>query len=408
MLNDLSRDGNYSWFRLSITLLIGMCLNIGMWSIVIVLPEIQEEFGFNRGDISILFSFTMVGFASGNYLLGKVVDQSGIVFTLVLSSIIVLTGFLISSLTNSFVVLSGCHILIGFGTAAGFGPLMSDISFWFSRYRGIAVSVAASGNYLSGILWPSLVPILFDVNVNWRDLYLFFGTVAAVFSIPCAFLLKRKINPSYLLLDIKEAKENMAAKQISPFLLMGILTFASISCCVAMSMPQIHIVALCVDMGFGSLVGTQMLSLMLLGGIVSRLLSGVAVDYFGGVRILLIGSSLQCLALFLYLPFDGLISLYIVSLVFGLAQGGIVPSYAVIIREYLPPENVASKVGLVMMATIFGMAFGGWFSGYIFDMTGSYSLAFWNGIIWNFLNIGLVLFLLLRKSNRTSPIITAT
>ena len=169
-----------------------------------------------------------------------------------------------------------------------------------------------------------------------------------------------------------------------------------------MSMPQIHIVALCVDLGFSPIVGTNMLSLMLAGGVISRIISGVAVDYFGGFKVLLVGSSLQCLALFLYLPFDGLTSLYLVSLIFGLAQGGIVPSYAVILREYLPPQNIASKIGMVLMATIFGMAFGGWISGFIFDLTGSYKLAFLNGIIWNVTNILLVIYLMFKgKNNKT-------
>ncbi len=402
MFKNFSQDSHYSWFRLLITFLIGTSLNIGMWAIVIVLPDIQKEFNFNRGEVSVLFSFTMVGFALGNFILGKLVDKYGIILTLLFASFTVVLGFFISAFSYSLILLSFCHVMIGFGTAAGFGPLMSDISFWFSKRRGIAVSVAASGNYFSGIIWPTLISAIFSNTFDWRFLYVLFGIIAVILTIPLSFLLRKKIEKSILDKETTEANQKLSEKFISPSLLLIILILASIACCVAMSMPQIHIVALCVDLGFSPIVGTNMLSLMLAGGVISRIISGVAVDYFGGFKILLVGSSLQCLALFLYLPFDGLTSLYLVSLIFGLAQGGIVPSYAVILREYLPTQNIASKIGIVLMATIFGMAFGGWVSGFIFDLTGSYSLAFLNGIIWNVTNILLIIYLMFKgKSNKT-------
>jgi len=399
LFKNFSQDSNYSWFRLLITFLIGTSLNIGMWAIVIVLPDIQKEFNFNRGEVSVLFSFTMVGFALGNFILGKLVDKYGIILTLLFASITVVLGFFISAFSYSLILLSFCHIMIGFGTAAGFGPLMSDISFWFSKRRGIAVSVAASGNYFSGIIWPTIISTVFINSFDWRFLYILFGIIAIILTIPLSFLLRKKIDKSFLDKETIKANQRLSEKLISPRLLLFILTLASIACCVAMSMPQIHIVALCVDLGFSPIVGTNMLSLMLTGGVISRIISGIAVDYFGGFKVLLVGSSLQCLALFLYLPFDGLTSLYLVSLIFGLAQGGIVPSYAVILREFLPPQNIASKIGMVLMATIFGMAFGGWVSGFIFDLTGSYSLAFLNGIIWNVINILLIIYLFFKGKN---------
>ena len=129
---------------------------------------------------------------------------------------------------------------------------------------------------------------------------------------------------------------------------------------------------------------------MLAGGLASRLVSGFLADYIGGIRTLLLGSVLQCVGLLLYLPFDGLASLYVVSLVFGLSQGGIVPSYVIIVREYLPAREAGQRVGLVIMATIVGMALGGWLSGWIYDLTGSYQAAFVNGIAWNVLNVSIM------------------
>ena len=218
--------------------------------------------------------------------------------------------------------------------------------------------------------------------------------------IPLSLLLIRKI--SVAALNISEQISNSKARELrlSPRAFQLLLAVAGLGCCIAMSMPQVHIVSFCMDLGYGPVVGAEMLSLMLFGGVASRLFSGMIADWIGGIKTVLLGSTLQCFALFLYLPFDGLISLYIVSLIFGLSQGGIVPSYAVAVREYLPAREAGQRIGLIVMATILGMAVGGWMSGWIYDLTGSYRAAFLNGIAWNFLNIGIILFVLIRISRK--------
>jgi len=173
-------------------------------------------------------------------------------------------------------------------------------------------------------------------------------------------------------------------------------------------MPQVHIVAYCSDLGFGAARGAEMLSLMLAFGIVSRLVSGWISDHIGGLRTLLLGSVLQGIALLLFVPYGGLTTLYVVSALFGLFQGGIVPAYALIVREYFTPKEAGARVGTVLMATLFGMALGGWMSGAIFDLTGSYRAAFLNGIGWNLLNISVVAFLLYRAPRRLRPPRAAT
>ena len=176
-----------------------------------------------------------------------------------------------------------------------------------------------------------------------------------------------------------------------------LLIIAGFSCCVAMSMPQVHIVAYCGDLGYGVARGAEMLSLMLSLGIISRIGSGFVADRIGGTATLLIGSFMQGVALLLYLYFDGLTSLFVVSGIFGLFQGGIVPMYAVICRELLPPREAGAKIGLVVSATIFGMAFGGYLSGVIFDLTSSYRMAFLNGVLWNAVNFAVVGWLFWRR-----------
>ncbi|MGB1768984.1 MAG: MFS transporter [Paracoccaceae bacterium] len=394
-------DSLYSWTRLFIALLLATVGNIGMWVVVIVLPDIQLEFKIDRGTASIPFAFTMVGFAIGNWVMGHVVDRYGITKTIILAATVNTAGYIAAMYVNNVYSLSILQFFIGLGTAAAFGPLIADTSHWFLKRRGIAVALIASGNYFSGAIWPPLFNSTLQSD-GWRDVYWILALSTVFIMIPLSFLLTKKISEETARISDAASSDKRQNVSISPKALTILLSIAGIGCCVAMSMPQVHIVAFCIDLGFGPAVGAEMLSLMLIGGIISRLINGILADKLGGVYTLLIGSTLQCIALFLYLPFDGLVSLYIVSLVFGLSQGGIVPSYAIIIREYLPGVDAGTRVGFVMMCTIMGMAIGGWMSGWIYDLTGSYAAAFWNGIVWNFLNIAIVLFLITR--NRKSKI----
>ena len=389
-------DSRYSWARLALSLAIATIGNVGMWSVIVVMPAVQAEFGTGRGEASLPYTLTMIGFALGNLWIGRIVDRRGVSFALAAAGLVSGAGYLAAAVSPSILVLSLAQFVIGVGTAAFFGPLIADVSLWFRRRRGIAVAITASGNYLAGAIWPvALAGVL--ANQGWRAVYVVLALLVVGGVVPLSRLLRRRLPDLSL----------SAAAQASPFVprrvpwspraLMWLLALAGVGCCVAMSMPQVHIVALCVDLGFGPAVGAEMLSLMLLGGVVSRLVSGVIADRLGGVMTLLIGSVLQMLALALYLPADGLTSLYLVSLVFGLSQGGIVPAYAIIVREYMPAREAGARVGFVIMATILGMALGGWMSGWIFDMTGSYQLAFLNGIAWNGLNIAIMLLILLRS-----------
>jgi MFS family permease len=221
------------------------------------------------------------------------------------------------------------------------------------------------------------------------------GIFCAATMIPLAFALRRKppdIGSTALSGSIAHKTINLSTNA-----LFALLCVAGVGCCVAMSMPQVHIVAYCSDLGYGAARGAEMLSVMLGFGIVSRLASGWICDRIGGLRTLLLGSGLQGVALLMFLPFNSLASLYVVSAMFGLFQGGIVPSYAIIVREYFPQKEAGERVGTVLMCTLLGMALGGWMTGAIFDLTGSYRAAFLNGIGWNALNLAIAFFLL-RKS----------
>ena len=394
-------DSPYSWFRLVLILIVSTVGSVGVWAIIIVLPLVQTDLGVDRSTASLIYALTMVGFAAGNLIVGRFVDQFGFFRSLLVTTAFTTIGFLGASYANSVEILTIWQILVGFGAAIGFGPLMADISHWFQKRRGIALAVAASGNYLSGAIWPiALKSVL--VEQGWRHAYFLIAMTVLLTLTPLSLLLIRQIPVAAINISERISISKANELSLSPRALQLLLALAGLGCCIAMSMPQVHIVSFCMDLGYGPAVGAEMLSLMLFGGVASRLLFGVIADWIGGIKTVLAGSSLQCLALFLYLPFDGLVSLYIVSLIFGLSQGGIVPSYAVAVREYLPAREAGQRIGLIVMATILGMAVGGWMSGWIYDLTGSYQAAFLNGIAWNFLNIGIILFVLTRISKNAA------
>ena len=397
-------DSRTAWLRLAAALALSTLGGVGMWSVVVALPAIQAEFGVTRAAASFPYTLTMLGFGVGGIMMGRLSDRYGVRLPMVGATCALAIGYVAASLSSSvlmYAIVQG--VLIGMlGSSASFGPLLADISHWFVRRRGLAVSIVASGNYLAGAVWPPIVQYLIE-TVGWRSAHLYIGAICLLTMLPLTYAMRRA--PPH----VGETSSAPAASRaprslgISPFALQTLLMIAGVACCVAMSMPQVHIVAYCADLGYGPAVGAQMLSIMLASGIVSRLASGWIADHIGGLRTLLLGSVLQGVALLLYIPFDGVTSLFVVSALFGLFQGGIVPSYAIIVREYFAPNEAGARVGLVIMATLFGMALGGWMSGAVFDLTGSYRAAFINGLLWNLLNVSIAIWLLRRPGARFVP-----
>ncbi|MBL8832617.1 MAG: MFS transporter [Rhodospirillales bacterium] len=391
-------DTPYSWYRLAVCVVLGSLGGIGMWSPVIIMPALQADFGVSRGAVAFASTATLLGFAGGGIVMGWLTDRFGAMVPVLLGSATMAAGFALASLAPdvwTFSLIQGVAIAM-FGSSATFAPLMADVSRWFDRRRGIATALCASGNYFAGALWPPLMQPFLD-EFGWRQTYLGIAIACAATMLPLALLLRRRpVAPS-----VPSVRDGRLSLDVPRPLLTFLLATAALMCCVAMAMPQVHLVAYCTDLGFGAARGAEMLSVMLAIGILSRMLFGFVADRIGGLANLLLGSFLQMASLALYLFFDGLASLYIVSALFGLVQGGIVPSYALVVREYFPAAEAGTRVGIVLMASLAGMGLGGWLAGAIFDLSGSYSAAFLNGVVWNAGNVAIVLWLLGRR--RAAP-----
>jgi MFS family permease len=387
-------------------MLLSTIAGVGIWSVVVVLPSVQKEFEAGRSDASLPYTLLMICAAVGSVPMGHLSDRRGIVIPTVLGIAGLTAGYIACSYATSlwqFILFHG--LLIGFlGTSTSFGPLIADASCWFAKRRGLAVSLAATGSYFAGAIWPQVVQHGVDAW-GWRQTYFFIGVFCGATMLPLILVLRR---PRPTMPAVDAALSSGVGPQeklgLSPRTLQALLAIAGVACCVAMSMPQVHLVAYCGDLGYGVARGAEMLSIMIAFGVVSRIGSGFISDRIGGVRTLLLGSVLQGVALLLYTFFNGLVSLYVISALFGLFQGGIVPMYALIIRENYPAREAGTRVSIVIMATMLGMALGGWMSGAIFDISGSYRMAFLNGTLWNLLNASIVVFLLMRERK---PLFTA-
>jgi MFS family permease len=388
-------DSPYAWFRLAVSVLLSGIGGVGMWSVVVALPAVQADFHAERGAASLPYTVTMVGFGIGGVVMGRLADRRGIILPVMIGAACLGAGFILAALSGGLLSFAAAYLLIGtLGTAATFVPLLTNISLWFEKHRGIAISICACGNSLAGVVWPTVIESVISAH-GWRAAHLTVGIICLVAIPPLVLLLRSR--PPVRAAGAQPLAASLRRINLPPAMLQILLSVAGLACCVAMSMPQVHIVAYCGDLGYGAARGAQMLSLMLGCGIISRIGSGFLADRLGGLATLLIGSFAQMVALTLYLMMNGLISLYVISVLFGLFQGGLVPSYAIIVRESFPAKEAGGRIGIILMMTLLGMALGGWMSGVIFDLTGSYWAAFANGVAWNALNFLIAVFLLFRS-----------
>ena len=394
-------ESRYAWWRLAASFGLLLIGGSAMFAVVVVMPAVEYEFGTTRAQASAPYAMVMLGWAAGTYFMGRLFDRFGVYVPVLIGIVGFGGGFVAASHAPNLWTFAAAHgLFIGLlGTSSLFAPLLADVSHWFDRRRGIAIAIVASGQYVAGAVWPPLVQYGIAEH-GWRATYFAIGLFCVATMLPLSFVLRRRLRPTDTGLSASEKQALDRAPYslgLSDNTVQFLLGIAGLGCCIAMAMPQVHLVSMCVGLGFGPARGAEMLALMLACGVVSRLSFGFIMDRLGGLRTLLLASSLQCLALFFFLPVRGLVSLYLVAALFGLFQGGLVPTYAMIVREYFKPSQAGGRIGLLIMATLVGMALGGWLSGAIYDWTHSYTIAFLHGIAWNFVNIAVVAFLLWRR-----------
>ena len=388
----------YPVVRLIAALILVTMGGAAMYAVIVALKPASFEFDVSRGLASVPYMMLMLTGGIGGVFMGRLADRFGVLVPVLIGCVGLPGGMAGAAFAEEFwQFCAALGVLSGLlGTSAVFAPMAADISLWFTRRRGLAVAIVVTGTYFAGALWPPILQASLDAR-GWRETFLIVAIVMAGVMLPMAAVLYRK--PAALLAAQTAHAWTGAGRPLglAPGTLQCLICVAGLGCCVAMAAPQVHIVAHVSDLGYAAQRGAEMLALMLGTGIISRIGSGFISDRIGGLRTLLLGSVLQALAIVAFLGADTLTLLYVVSAVFGLSQGGIVPSYTIIIRTFFPAQEAGRRVGWAMLFTFAGMALGGWMAGALYDLTGSYTASFINAIAFNVLNAAIVVYLARRR-----------
>ncbi len=387
----------YPVIRLFASLLLMAVAGSAMYAAILVLEPAAAEFDTGRGAGSMPYTLFMIGFALGGVMMGRLADSFGIIVPALLASLCLPAGLLFAARAAELWHFSvSLGVLCGlFGMAATFAPVASDISHWFTARRGLAVGIVISGTYLAGMVWPPVLQHFID-TYGWRATFHGLGNLTLLTMLPLSFVLWRPAT-----VDHEDGTASGLGTRRRPLgihsrSLQGLLCLAGVGCCAAMALPQVHIVPFVIDLGFEAVDGARMLAVMLGCGVVSRLVSGWVSDRIGGLKTLLVGSALQGLVIFGFLFAGGLTSLYMLAIAFGLSQGGIVPSYTIIIRHLFPAGEAGWRIGTTMVFTIGGMALGAWLAGALYDLTGNYTASILVALGFNVVNLGVAVWLIVR------------
>ncbi|MDP6174344.1 MAG: MFS transporter [Rhodospirillales bacterium] len=389
----------------------------GMFSIVVALKEIALEFDWPRAVPSFAFSMQFIGSGLGGILMGYILDRYGFWVPSLISTVMIgLGGILVSQIDSAWQLYAIYGVMFGLSGQGSLGsPAMANITRWYTKGRGRAVGIAASGQSLAGIIWPPIFGYVM-ASIGWRDMYFWFGIFAFCTMLPLCFLVRHKPPPYAAPKTATPPPEPTAARQtrlgeskkLSTLAMQSTLCSAIFGCCVAMSLPLAHTVSLVTDLGYPVTDGVEILSVILMASLFSRVVVlGFLSDRLGGLRALLIFSIVQAATLGIFIMVQKLWLLYILAVLFGLGYGGLFPVYAVIVREHLPANQAGRRTGIVMMFGAVAMGFGGWMGGYMFDLTESYTLPYLIGVGFNVVNLAIVLTLISRLKlplfGRTEP-----
>jgi MFS family permease len=367
---------------------------------VVALKQIAVDVGSGaRSAPALANALSLTGAAVGGLLFGWLSDRTGILLPLIFGGIMLGCGSVLSGMGSEWPLYIGHGLMIGLlGIGAIYSPLITYVSRWFYRRRGLALSLVASGQQVAGAVWPPIFGVAIDL-VGWRGTLYGFGifTVAAV--APMIWLLRHPA-PEGELASSQGAQ--VSASQLPYDTFFYTMCLASVFCCVAMAMPMGHLVAFCGDLGFSLTQGANMLALLLGCGFVSRLLWGRLSDSIGGLPTIFLGVVCQAAALSLFLVSVNLATLYAVSAIFGFGFGGIIPGYVLTVRELCPGDEAGWRIATILFFSLMGMAFGGWLAGYVFDLTLDYRNSFALGVVFNIFAIFLIGSLLYWKYMRMS------
>ena len=391
-------EGHGSWLAAGITLAL-LSVSYGSPLLIVVgLKPITESLHTNREVVALAAALSWVGTGLGGILMGWVADRIGIRRTVIFGAVNIAAGLLLSSTGKIWAIYIGHGLLLGLlGNGAMFPPLMVYVSRWFEARRGTALALISSGQYIAGMIWPSVFQHGIAIY-GWEWTMIAYAAVVVVTIPPLAALYLHPA-PETPLPSVLEGRGRAKPTVFGmpPNLVLGMLCAAGFCCCVPMALPQSHLVAFCSDVGISAVQGAAMLSVLQACAFVSRQFWGWLADRVGGLPTLLAGSACQALAIGAFMLTQNEVGLFAVSAAFGLGFSGIVPAYVLIVRELFPSSEASWRVPMVLFVSMGGMAFGSWWAGALYDHFGFYGPAFASGVIFNLANLTLIGFLVLKR-----------
>ncbi len=383
----------------------------GQYVTVVAMVPMTEEMGWPRAIPSTAYAFALLGMGVGGILMGRWSDRVGVAPPIVLGATMIAVGSIRASFASTgweLVAANGIYIGL-LGISAFFAPLMANTTRWFTARRGIAVGIVSAGQSLGGAIWPPIHRLITD-EAGWRTAYLSYAVIALVVCLPLAWFLRARPPEGSVTSGSQGTDKGPRGGffahlelDVSRRALHVVLCLAIVGCCVAMSIPMVHVIAHATDLGHPAARAAEVLALLLFTSFISRLLWGMLSDHIGGLLTLFISSGCQAVMLCAFLLADQLWSLYLVGGLYGLAYGGIVPTYAVIVREYFPVRELGWRIGVVYLFGTVGMALGGVLGGFVFDIAASYYAAFSVGVAFNVANLVLIGTVLLRERPVVTP-----
>jgi MFS family permease len=391
-------DSRASWRIAWITLAI---LSVSYGSpllIVVSMKTMQEALGTERSALALAGSLVWVGTGAGGIFMGWLADRIGVRNTVIIGACMIAGGLALSSLGSMWALYVGQGLMVGLlGNGAIYPPLLVYVSRWFSRRRGAAIALISSGQYVAGVLWPTLFERGLS-SIGWQMLMLGYALVVLALVLPMTLLLQ----PAPGALAPRQLHATIARKSrvagLPPNIAQALICIAGFSCCVPMAVPSAHLVAFCGDIGIRPTHGAAMLSVMLGAAFLARQAWGALADRIGGLRTVMTGSACQALAIAAFLITQDEVGLFAISAAFGLGFSGIIPAYAVTIRDLFPAAEASWRIPLTLFTAMGGMAFGSWFAGALYDHFGYYAPAFGTGVAFNLVNLLVVGFLVVRTT----------
>ena len=395
-----SVESRASWVAASITLVI-LSISYGAPLIVVVgLKPIAASLGADRSVVALAASLIWLGTGLGGIVMGRMADRVGMQPVAIFGAVMTALGLAVSAIGQTWALVIGSAVLIGLlGNSAHFPPLVTYVSRWFDRRRGTAVALISSGQYIAGVVWPTV----FErglAQFGWQATMLGFGVLVAAAIVPLALFLRPPPPPGLVELSAHGAVHRSQALGLPANIVQMLLCAAAFLCCVPMAMPAGHLVALCSDLGIPASRGAAMLSLLLACAFVSRMFWGWLTDRIGGLGAVFAGSACQAVAIAAFTGTQGEAGLFAISAAYGLGFSGIIPAYVVAIREFFPSADASWRVPTLLFTGMSGMAFGGWFAGALYDHFGFYAPAFAAGALFNLANLAVIGFLVVRLTRR--------